>query len=475
MKKTLSFILALMMICILGPIVSASGQSFSDVRETDWFAQAVSEAAALGLIDGKGNNRFDPEGNITLAEAVKLAACMNQLSMDGAVTLTNGTPWYESYADYGRSCFLTASDKGFSYEDVMTSPNQIITRAEFAWLFAHAVTDLPSVNDIPDNAIPDVGKDTEPYYSEIYTLYRAGIINGSDKNGSFLPASNIKRSEVAAIVVRMMKPDRRVGPPAELGAAPAVDFTLEDLVEQNSITNLMKRHSCVTIRDAGAKKNDEGISYWMADDFIVYTDVWYYEDERHEMGAYGSFAYSVKTPGQMTAKLWVSPSDNRNDNAISSAFPKKLTEEIKILSYDPDTLTIQLTGEVWAGENMTAPAEMKAVISRQNHELLSYSNTITYSAGNIAYTEKKLEYDSPAVGTSVMTGWDKTRVISIETDQYVWGTYPTELTCPAYWDLTIVAHPQFGVKITVSGFQADDFGEFHVSTGEEPISILVHS
>ena len=127
-----------------------------------------------------------------------------------------------------------------------------------------------------------------------------------------------------------------------------------------------------------------------------------------------------------------------------------------------------------ARENMTVPAEMKAVINRENHELLSYSGTITYSAGNIAYTEKKLEYDSPAVGTSVMTGWDKIRVISIETEPYVWGTYPTELTCPAYWDLTIAAHPQFGVKISVSGFQADDFGEFHVSAGEEPIGVLVH-
>ena len=107
--------------------------------------------------------------------------------------------------------------------------------------------------------------------------------------------------------------------------------------------------------------------------------------------------------------------------------------------------------------------------------MLSYSSTIVYSVGNIYYAEKQLEYDSPAVGTSVMTGWDKTRIISIETEPYVWGTYPTELTCPVYWDLTIAAHPQFGVKIPVSGFQADDLGEFHVSAGEEPISVAVHS
>ena len=61
------------------------------------------------------------------------------------------------------------------------------------------MTDLTEVNTIPDNAIPDVKEGTVLYYSEIYTLYRAGIINGSDKSGSFLPASNIKRSEVYTV------------------------------------------------------------------------------------------------------------------------------------------------------------------------------------------------------------------------------------------------------------------------------------
>ena len=255
MKKTLCLILALAAVCLLALNAFAAGLSFSDVKATDWFAEAVSEAVALGLINGKGTdasgkNRFDPNGNITLAEAVKLAACMNQLSAEGAVTLTNGSPWYESYADYGKKHFLTASGKGFSYDSVMAAPNQIINRAQFAWLFAHAVpaSALPEVNAIPDNAIPDVKSGTEPYYDEIYTLYRAGIINGSDKNGSFLPASNIKRSEVAAIVVRMMEPERRVGPPANLAAAPALDLTT--VIAANRLSALAERYGTVKVHDS---------------------------------------------------------------------------------------------------------------------------------------------------------------------------------------------------------------------------------
>ena len=39
--------------------------------------------------------------------------------------------------------------------------------------------------------------------AEIYEFYRAGILTGMDPSGTFAPNSNIKRSEVAAILIRM--------------------------------------------------------------------------------------------------------------------------------------------------------------------------------------------------------------------------------------------------------------------------------
>ena len=36
----------------------------------------------------------------THAEAIKLAACMNQLYVDGAITLKGGSPWYQPYVEY---------------------------------------------------------------------------------------------------------------------------------------------------------------------------------------------------------------------------------------------------------------------------------------------------------------------------------------------------------------------------------------
>jgi hypothetical protein len=51
---------------------------------------------------------------------------------------------------------------------------------------------------------------TDPYGYEVYTFYRAGILQGNDANGTFAPGSSIKRSEVAAIIARMMEPANRL-------------------------------------------------------------------------------------------------------------------------------------------------------------------------------------------------------------------------------------------------------------------------
>ena len=58
------------------------------------------------------------------------------------------------------------------------------------------------------SALPDVDGYTR-YSNEIFQLYNAGIITGSDKNLTFKPETNISRAEVAAIIARIVKPENR--------------------------------------------------------------------------------------------------------------------------------------------------------------------------------------------------------------------------------------------------------------------------
>ena len=90
MKKLLSLILALVMCFSMVSTVLAAEMKFEDVKETDWFYNDVKIAVESGLVNGKSETSYAPGDNLTYAEAIKLAACMNQLYTDGAITLKSG-------------------------------------------------------------------------------------------------------------------------------------------------------------------------------------------------------------------------------------------------------------------------------------------------------------------------------------------------------------------------------------------------
>ena len=179
---------------------------FNDVLTSDWFYDDVYAAVNMGLINGKYVTPplYVPNGYLTIAEAIKLAACMRQYYETGSVTLVNGSPWYQSYVDY-------CGDYGIiGYHEYDGKYNNYATRAEYAVIFANALppSEFAAINNILNGDIPDVTL-MDSYGEAVYKLYNAGILQGNDSAGTFAPNTNIKRSEVAAILTRMMDSSAR--------------------------------------------------------------------------------------------------------------------------------------------------------------------------------------------------------------------------------------------------------------------------
>ncbi|MBQ5791627.1 MAG: S-layer homology domain-containing protein, partial [Clostridia bacterium] len=218
MKRTLSLVLAVIMcICMIPAVSAASTMTFTDVPTTEWYYNDVKNAYESGLINGKSAEFFKPEDHLLYCEAVKLAACMNQLYYDGAVSLVNGDPWYATFVEY---CL----DEGIISK--LYEWEEKATRAGYMEIFASALPDeaLPVINNVPAGSIPDVPVH-HPQAAAIYKLYRAGILQGNDAVTHICkPDDNIKRSEVAAILSRMMDPTKRVkfsmGDPMEIAVQP---------------------------------------------------------------------------------------------------------------------------------------------------------------------------------------------------------------------------------------------------------------
>ena len=180
---------------------------FTDVPQTAWYHESVQKAWEIGLIDGVTKTQFQPDGTLTVAQAIKLAAALYQMEHEGEVALTNGRiNWYDSYVSYAVANGIIEKDYA-SY--TAAQMNAAITRAEFVHIFHGAESTYKAINQVADGAIPDV-KSGDAFASDIYEFYRAGILTGSDAKGTFHPASSIKRSEVATILLRMFDAAARV-------------------------------------------------------------------------------------------------------------------------------------------------------------------------------------------------------------------------------------------------------------------------
>ena len=201
MKRLLSVFVALCLIAAMVPAVLAVNP-FTDVTADQWFYSDVDNAYGMGLINGKTATTFAPGDFLTYAEAAKLAACMHQRYTTGAVTLTNGQPWYQTYVDYCKVNGIISKDYPWEFN---------ATRAGYMEIFANALPEeaLAEINLVADDSIPDVGSD-HPQASAIYKLYCAGILQGNDAEHNCNPSASIQRSEVAAILTRMMDASERI-------------------------------------------------------------------------------------------------------------------------------------------------------------------------------------------------------------------------------------------------------------------------
>ena len=188
---------------------------FTDVAQDSWYHESVKAVYELGLMVGNDQDQFVPGGEITVAETVTIACRIHAIYRGaplGDMAPGPGERWYQPYLDYAAENGLQTG--GSAHEDYVSPAG----RADFVRLLAGALPleEYARINQVADNAIPDV-KTTDPAAAEIYRFYRAGILTGFDEQGTFAPDSTIRRSEVAAILTRMVRPELRMSVTLEGG------------------------------------------------------------------------------------------------------------------------------------------------------------------------------------------------------------------------------------------------------------------
>jgi len=170
---------------------------FIDINQDDWYADAINHLRANEYVAGFSDYRYLPKQSVTRGE---VAALLDRL-LDIQATDTNAfTDVGEDYFAKGAINALSAAGIIAGYDDQTFKPQQPITRGEAATLFhrAFVLTGEQTVT------YTDVLNEQAFYYTAVYNLGEAGVMNGYP-DGTFKPQQSISRAEMATLLFQVLQ------------------------------------------------------------------------------------------------------------------------------------------------------------------------------------------------------------------------------------------------------------------------------
>ena len=200
--KTMSIgilFLLLAVSAVLTYLTLSHATGFSDVPQSHWAYASINEASTDGVINGVGNNKFDPNGNVTLAQFTAILTRMMYPSEVDASTATG--EWWAKNAEVARN------HNFYEYLE-NTDMNHALTREEMAHIIYNAYPKAGDYSytdatlDETLEKIPDAATLSNTYKYSVSFCYFKGILQGVDKAGNFSPKATLTRAQTAAIYVR---------------------------------------------------------------------------------------------------------------------------------------------------------------------------------------------------------------------------------------------------------------------------------
>ena len=235
MKKLISLMLSLVMVCSMSVFVFAAPiKGFADVQKGHWAHDSIMEMVEQGIFagttapDANGIALFSPDSTMTRAQFITLISRVCELSFWDSATekeeSKNYTLWYE--ADWHRCVkqgFLEESE--FGGLDGMAKP---ITREEMALLISRTLAylgeDIYFYMDLME--IPDWEKIDSPYVDGVLVCYEKGILVGVDSVGSFNPKGVLTRAQGATVLYRVLNEEARNVPGMKVRDIPSLNLDL---------------------------------------------------------------------------------------------------------------------------------------------------------------------------------------------------------------------------------------------------------
>jgi len=191
-----------LLFCIFANTAFAS-TTFKDVSSNHWASKAIEEMHAAGVINGYPDGTFKPDAPVTRLHAIIMLVRANNLQKAVEEYDLNNSP-YEfppGISEASKKYLAVAADKGWIIGERMKAmkPNNAASREEIAALIG-AAFDLKG--DFEKLPFADKNYISVSIRHLVAGVYEAGIMKGKSA-AKFYPKSQIKRSELAVIFMRL--------------------------------------------------------------------------------------------------------------------------------------------------------------------------------------------------------------------------------------------------------------------------------
>ncbi len=179
---------------------------WTDVFYSDWYASAVEYVVAQGLMNGMGNNTFAPQKNVTRAMVVTILWRSSGSHQTGSCAFTDVPEgqWYTQAVAW-------AAEQGIvnGVGNNRFDPEGLITREQLVTMF-YRFAMMNGINTEPRSDLtvfPDAGAVSTYAQESISWAVATGLVNGISQSGmvTLSPQGNATRAQICVILQRYME------------------------------------------------------------------------------------------------------------------------------------------------------------------------------------------------------------------------------------------------------------------------------
>ena len=162
-----------------------------------WAESAIDIWSDRGLVNGKGNNSFDPDGNMTRAEAAAILSRLLKLEESADISQFADVKKGDWYYDVISTCVAAGILGG---DNGKMNPNGFLTREMFCTMLVRALGIIPEGK--LNKSFSDISLVSDWSKESMNALVNRGYVNGVGDN-TLAPKANITRASVVTLIDRI--------------------------------------------------------------------------------------------------------------------------------------------------------------------------------------------------------------------------------------------------------------------------------